>query len=361
MRSTPIRTALILASFLLLNCANAHFGRLAAAEPAAGSGATTDSEKNAAVQLAVLQTEVQSLKAERASLQLLLAQAKAAPAASKAESEAKLATALNSYSLIERENEALKANNEKLAAEKAALEARAAEQHPAAPTAAAEPDREQLRQWQAQSAALAAENTELKTRLAAAVAAAEAKPAAPPPAPAPAAVPDQDTTAAKMAVVLRSYTLQQEENDQLKAAQEKLMAEKSALEAQLAVAKDALPLANQAAGLREQLRQTQDQLAALSLENNELKTRLATGGIAPGTGRSESLHPVSVPTTQAPATLPAPAPAPRMHVVAAGDTLGKIARQYYGNANRWPDILAANRDVLKDEKSLLVGTKLRIP
>ena len=34
---------------------------------------------------------------------------------------------------------------------------------------------------------------------------------------------------------------------------------------------------------------------------------------------------------------------------------------YYGNASRWPDILAANRDVLKNEKSLLVGTKLKIP
>jgi nucleoid-associated protein YgaU len=170
-------------------------------------------------------------------------------------------------------------------------------------------------------------------------------------------VPDQDTAEAKLAVVLRSYSLMQEENDQLKAAQEKLTAEKSALEAQLAVAKDALPLANQAAALREQLRQTQDQLAALSLENNELKTRLATSPVAPGTS---NLTPVNVPTTLAPVAVPA-APAPRMHVVAAGDTLGKIARQYYGNANRWPDILAANKDVLKDEKSLFVGTKLRIP
>jgi nucleoid-associated protein YgaU len=181
------------------------------------------------------------------------------------------------------------------------------------------------------------------------------------PAPAPAAVPDQDTAEAKLAVVLRSYSLQQEEIDQLKAALEKLTAEKSALEAQLAVAKDALPLANQAAALREQLRQTQDQLAALSLENNELKTRLATGGAAPGTGMPESLHPVSVAAPQAPVALPAPAPAPRIHVVAAGETLSKIAVQYYGNASRWPDILAANKDVLKNEKSLYVGTKLRIP
>ena len=148
-------------------------------------------------------------------------------------------------------------------------------------------------------------------------------------------------------------------NEQLKAAAEKTAAEKSSLEAQLAVAKDALPLAAQAAGLREQLRQTQDQLGALALENNQLKTRLAVNPAAPGTS---NLTPVSVPTTLAPVAVPvAPAAAPRVHVVAAGDTLSKIAVQYYGSASRWPDILAANKEVLKSEKSLLVGTKLKIP
>ncbi len=187
--------------------------------------------------------------------------------------------------------------------------------------------------------------------------------AAPAPAPtvtpAPAPVPDQDSAEAKLAVVLRSYTLLQEENDQLKAAAEKNATEKSALEAQLAVAKDALPLAAQAAGLREQLRQTQDQLGALALENNALKTRLAVNPAAPG---ASNLTPVSVPTTLTPITAPvAPVTAPRVHVVAAGETLSKIAVQYYGSASRWPDILAANKDVLKNEKSLLVGTKLKIP
>ena len=178
--------------------------------------------------------------------------------------------------------------------------------------------------------------------------------------PAPAAVPDQDSADAKLAVVLRSYTLLQEENDQLKAAAEKNAVEKTSLAAQLAVAKDALPLAAQAAALREQLRQTQDQLAALSLENNQLKTRLAPNPAVPGTS---NLTPVNVPTTLAPVAMPAPAGpvAPRVHVVAAGETLSKIAVQYYGNASRWPDILAANKDVLKNEKSLLVGTKLKIP
>jgi nucleoid-associated protein YgaU len=176
---------------------------------------------------------------------------------------------------------------------------------------------------------------------------------------APAAEP-QDTAEAKLAVVLRSYSLLEAENDQLKAAQEKLLTEKSSLEAQLAVAKNALPLADQAAALHEQLRQTQDQLAALSLENNALKTRLATGSSSASMTVSSTLQPSAV-TSAAPDPLPAAAPVPRTHVVAEGDTLTKISRQYYGTTSRWPEILAANHDVLRDEKSLVVGSKLRIP
>ena len=123
--------------------------------------------------------------------------------------------------------------------------------------------------------------------------------------PAPAAVESQDSADAKLAVVLRSYTLLQAENDQLKAAQEKLLADKSALEAQLAVAKNALPLAEQAAGYHEQLRQTQDQLAALSLENNALKTKLSFGP-GPTAGTPSTLTPT--PVTRPPPPPPPPRP-----------------------------------------------------
>jgi nucleoid-associated protein YgaU len=175
------------------------------------------------------------------------------------------------------------------------------------------------------------------------------------------AVEPQDTAEAKLAVVLRSYSLLEAENDQLKAAQEKLAAEKASLEAQLAVARNALPLADQAAALHEQLRQTQNQLAALSLENNQLKTLLATSPSAPGTPSPTSLQPSVVTVAPAPDPLPAAAPAPRTHVVVEGDTLTKISRQYYGTTGRWAEILAANHDALRDEKSLVVGSKLRIP
>ncbi|HRI83526.1 MAG TPA: LysM peptidoglycan-binding domain-containing protein, partial [Opitutaceae bacterium] len=67
--------------------------------------------------------------------------------------------------------------------------------------------------------------------------------------------------------------------------------------------------------------------------------------------------------TAAPQPTPAPVAAaePRFHTVVAGDTLSRIARQYLGNAQRWPEILEANRGQLADERSLAVGQRIRIP
>jgi LysM repeat protein len=63
-----------------------------------------------------------------------------------------------------------------------------------------------------------------------------------------------------------------------------------------------------------------------------------------------------------PATTTAqPAAGNRRHTVQPGDTLFKIAQQYYGNRSRWRDIYAANRGVMKSETDLKVGMQLRIP
>ena len=62
------------------------------------------------------------------------------------------------------------------------------------------------------------------------------------------------------------------------------------------------------------------------------------------------------------ATAAAPAPAePRVHVVEKGDTLGAIAKKYYGKASAYPKIFDANRDVLDDPDKIKPGQKLRIP
>ncbi|MBS0580291.1 MAG: LysM peptidoglycan-binding domain-containing protein [Proteobacteria bacterium] len=54
-------------------------------------------------------------------------------------------------------------------------------------------------------------------------------------------------------------------------------------------------------------------------------------------------------------------PYTQTHVVAAGETLGKIAKQYYGDASLYTQIFEANRDVLKDPNKIFPGQKLRIP
>jgi nucleoid-associated protein YgaU len=41
--------------------------------------------------------------------------------------------------------------------------------------------------------------------------------------------------------------------------------------------------------------------------------------------------------------------------------LTKISRKFYGSSGRWEEILKANHDILKDEKSLVVGSTLKIP
>ena len=78
--------------------------------------------------------------------------------------------------------------------------------------------------------------------------------------------------------------------------------------------------------------------------------------------RPVSIPPVATPSTSRPAS-PAPAatPGPRKHTVRPGDTLSKLAQQYYNNRARWRDIFAANRNVMKSESDMKVGTELKIP
>jgi uncharacterized protein YidB (DUF937 family) len=51
----------------------------------------------------------------------------------------------------------------------------------------------------------------------------------------------------------------------------------------------------------------------------------------------------------------------RTYTVVSGDTLSKIAKQYYGNANDWPKIFDANRDKLSNPDRISIGQVLRIP
>ena len=49
------------------------------------------------------------------------------------------------------------------------------------------------------------------------------------------------------------------------------------------------------------------------------------------------------------------------YVVKAGDTLSKIAKNQYGNANDWDKIYQANKDILKSPHKIQIGQELKIP
>ncbi len=49
------------------------------------------------------------------------------------------------------------------------------------------------------------------------------------------------------------------------------------------------------------------------------------------------------------------------YVIQKGDTLSGIAKRFYGDANAYPRIFEANREVIKDADLIFPGQKIRIP
>jgi nucleoid-associated protein YgaU len=51
----------------------------------------------------------------------------------------------------------------------------------------------------------------------------------------------------------------------------------------------------------------------------------------------------------------------KTYVVVEGDSLSKIARREYGDANKWPTIYEANKDLINDPDLIFPGQKLKVP
>ena len=56
-----------------------------------------------------------------------------------------------------------------------------------------------------------------------------------------------------------------------------------------------------------------------------------------------------------------PTPTVKTYEVKKGDSLSKIAKHEYGNANDWRKIFEANRDIIKDPDVIFPGQTLKIP
>lgn len=193
----------------------------------------------------------------------------------------------------------------------------------------------------------------------------------------------------KLAVSLRNYTQLQEENAKLRTEVDRTKAENAGLNDQLKAAAIAA----------ERTQSTLSQLNADLLAQKDARARaeqsaesvraqlsavLAHGGSSPASNpTSASLSSAKTPSAgssptaelragasrlrpeNTSTTTPPPAPTSalktRVHVVEVGDTLEKIARQYYGAPERWRTIYDANSALLGSGQPLRAGMELQIP
>ena len=51
----------------------------------------------------------------------------------------------------------------------------------------------------------------------------------------------------------------------------------------------------------------------------------------------------------------------KTYIVVKGDSLSKIAKREYGDANKWRTIYEANRDLIKDPDLIYPGQELKVP
>lgn len=73
-------------------------------------------------------------------------------------------------------------------------------------------------------------------------------------------------------------------------------------------------------------------------------------------------RPSQTPATPAGSTANRPATSSqRDYTIKSGDSLSKIAREFYGNADGWQKIYQANKDKIKDPNLIYPGQKIIIP
>jgi nucleoid-associated protein YgaU len=77
---------------------------------------------------------------------------------------------------------------------------------------------------------------------------------------------------------------------------------------------------------------------------------------------SDLIADIQAPAAAAAAAGGAPStPAARTYTVQPGDSLSKISKQFYGDANKYMKIFEANKDKLSDPDKVRVGQELVIP
>lgn len=194
----------------------------------------------------------------------------------------------------------------------------------------------------------------------------------------------------KLATSLRNYTQLQEENSRLRREVDRTRSENTGLADQLKSvtqrheqAQASLAQLNSELLLQRDARNRAEQSSAAV--RAQLATVMAqadrpaesTPPPPTASGTSAGLQLAKTPSAEASSSVelrthpdrvrpsgeasPATAATRRMHVVQEGDTLDKLARQYFGDPERWRSIYEANLPLLGQGQALQVGMELEIP
>ncbi|CAA9494176.1 MAG: hypothetical protein AVDCRST_MAG39-1036 [uncultured Sphingomonadaceae bacterium] len=97
-------------------------------------------------------------------------------------------------------------------------------------------------------------------------------------------------------------------------------------------------------------------------EATRRKLMVITGNVQGIDSVDDQMQPQQpAPAAQGGAAPTAPSAPPRVHTVESGDSLSKIAKQYYGDPNQYPKIFQANTPMIKDPDEIYPGQVLLIP
>ena len=105
-----------------------------------------------------------------------------------------------------------------------------------------------------------------------------------------------------------------------------------------------------------------DKIADLAVEHNDGTVSLAGSCVDEATkekaillaGNIKGVGQVNSDTLTAPA-------AAEFYTIKSGDSLSKIAKQYYGDAMKYPMLFEANREVIKHPDKIYPGQQIRVP
>jgi len=75
----------------------------------------------------------------------------------------------------------------------------------------------------------------------------------------------------------------------------------------------------------------------------------------------EPLKQQTAPIQPKPSAPTSSVPTSQEYTIKSGDSLSKIAKQFYGDASKWSVIHMANKDIIKDPNLIHPNQKIKIP